>query len=87
MGMEKKQIMKIVTRSTIALVIPLAGQLFINGWNWGLGDFVFTWVFFNALGFAYTFVTNNITHRSGKIIGGIIVVALFVFIWIKLATG
>ncbi len=85
--MKRKQIIKIVTWSTIALIIPILGQLFVNGWNWGLGDFVFAWVFFNLLGLTCTFVTNKITHRTGKILAGIIVIAIFVFIWVTLATG
>jgi hypothetical protein len=85
--MQKKQIIKIFTWSTVALIIPILGQLFVDGWNWGPGDFVFAWVFFNLLGLSYTFVTNKITHREGKIVAGIIVVAIFAFVWIMLATG
>lgn len=77
----------IVTWSTIALLVPIFGQLFIEGWNWGLGEFVFAWVFFNLLGFTTTFVTNKITHRGARVLVGTIVVAIFVFIWVMLATG
>jgi hypothetical protein len=73
--------------STAALIVPILGQLFVNGWNWGLGDFVFAWVFFNILGITYTFVTNKIAHRGGRIAAGILVVAIFAFIWGMLATG
>ncbi|OGI65531.1 hypothetical protein A3A95_02975 [Candidatus Nomurabacteria bacterium RIFCSPLOWO2_01_FULL_39_18] len=86
-NMQKKQIIRIVTCSTAALIIPILGQLFVDRWNWGPGEFIFAWVFFNILGFTYTFVTNKIAHRGGKIAAGIIVVAIFAFIWIMLATG
>jgi hypothetical protein len=85
--MQKKQVINVVTWSTVALIAPVLGQLFVNGWNWGLGEFIFAWVFFNVLGLTYTFVTNKITHRGGKIVAGMIVVAVFAFIWIRLATG
>lgn len=85
--MEKKQVVKIVGWSTIALIIPILGQLFVDGWNWGVGDFIFAWVFFNLLGFVYTFVTNKIVNRGSKITAGVIVVAIFGSIWIMLATG
>ena len=85
--MKRKQIILILIRSTIALIIPILGQLFVNGWAWGLGEFIFAWGFFNILGLTYTFVTNKITSRRGKIVAGIIVVAVFTFIWIRLATG
>ena len=85
--MQKQQITRVIKWSTVALIIPIIGQVFVDGWNWGRGDFVFAWVFFNLLGFTYTFVTNKITHRKGKIVSGIIVIAIFVFIWVMLATG
>ncbi len=85
--MQKKQLITILIRSTIALVIPLLGQLFVSDWNWGVGDFVFAWVFFNILGIAYTVATNKIASRNGKIVAGIAVIAVFAFVWIKLATG
>lgn len=85
--MQKKQILSVVTWSTAALIIPILGQIFVDGWNWGPGEFIFAWVFFNILGITYTFVTNKITHPGGKIVMGIVVVAIFVFIWVKLATG
>jgi hypothetical protein len=85
--MEKKQIIKIVTWATAALIIPVFGQLFVNGWNWGLGDFAFAWVFFNMLGLTYVFVTNKIVNRTTRIVAGLAVIAVFVFIWVRLATG
>jgi hypothetical protein len=85
--MEKKQFITIAIRSTIVLIIPILGQLFVRGWNWGLSDFIFAWVFFNVLGITYTFVTNKIDHRAGKVAAGIVIIALFAFVWIKLATG
>ncbi|MFA6050072.1 MAG: hypothetical protein WC761_02640 [Candidatus Paceibacterota bacterium] len=85
--MKRKQVIKVVTWSTIALVVPVFGQLFVEGWNWGPGDFAFAWVFFNLLGITYTFVTDKIGSRGGKVVAGIIVVAIFTFVWVMLATG
>jgi len=85
--MRNKQIIRIVACSTAALVVPILGQLFVDGWNWGLSDFIFAWVFFNILGLAFIFATDQITNPRGKIAAGILVVAVFAFIWIRLATG
>jgi hypothetical protein len=85
--MQKKQIINIITCSTVALIIPILGQLFVKGWNWGPGDFLFAWVFFNLLGFTYTFVTNKITSHRGKAIARLVIPAVFVFVWVVLATG
>ena len=85
--MKRNQVINIVSWSTIALIVPVLGQLFVDGWNWGLGDFIFAWVFFNLLGFTTIFVSNKINHKIGKIVGTVIVVAIFAFVWIRLATG
>lgn len=85
--MQKKQFITIIKRSTIALIIPLIGQLFVPGWSWGVGDFIFAWLFFNILGLVYTFVTNKVTSRWGKIAAGILVIGIFATIWVILATG
>lgn len=85
--MQKKQVVTILIRSTVALIIPICGQLFVEGWNWGLGEFVFAWAFFNVLGLTTTFVTNRIPRRAGKIAAGACVVVLFALIWVRLATG
>ncbi len=85
--MTKEQIKKVIKWSTLALIVPIFGQLFVDGWDWGLGEFVFAWVFFNILGFTYTFVTNKINNRVLKIVVGVIVVLIFAFIWGMLATG
>lgn len=85
--MKRNQFIKILVKSTVALLIPVLGQMFVNGWNWGLGDFVFAWVFFNLLGITYTFVQNRINNRAWKILVGLIVIGIFAFVWIRLATG
>jgi predicted PurR-regulated permease PerM len=85
--MKRKQVTKIITWSTAARIIPILGQLFVDGWNWGPGDFAFAWVFFNVLGLTTTFVTNKIASRRSKIAAGLIVVAFFASIWVMLATG
>lgn len=85
--MKKEQINKIAKWSTIVLIVPVLGQLFVDGWNWGLGDFIFAWVFFNVLGLTYTFVTNKITHSTARVMLGLLIIALFASIWVILATG
>lgn len=85
--MQKRQFLNILLRATIALVVPMLGQLFVNGWHWSVGEFVFAWIFFNILGISYTFITNKINHRGFKVVAGLLVIALFIFIWIRLATG
>lgn len=85
--MQKQNITNIIFWATTALLIPLCGSIFVNGWNWGLGDFVFAWVFFVMLGLAYTYVTHKVTHRIGRMVAGVVVVLCFALVWVILATG
>lgn len=85
--MKREKILKIICWSTVALIIPILGQMFVPGWNWDALDFVFAWTFFNIFGLTYTFVTNAMSHRKSKVVAGIVTVAVFVFIWVMLATG
>lgn len=85
--MKKEKILKIICWSTVALIIPALGQIFVTGWNWDALDFIFAWIFFNIFGLTYAFVTNTMSYRKSKIIAGVITTAVFVFIWVMLATG
>jgi hypothetical protein len=85
--MQREQMRNIVMWSTAALIIPILGQLLVEGWNWGWNEFLFAWVFFNIFGFTSVFITNKITHRIGKIAIAIGITAFFTLIWVMLATG
>ncbi len=85
--MQKKNITNIIYWSTGALIIPLLGSIFVDGWNWGLGDFVFAWIFFMLLGFTYSFTTHKITQPLYRTIAGVVVILFFTLVWVMLATG
>lgn len=85
--MQKQNIANIIFWATIALLIPFFGNMFVNGWNWGFGDFVFAWIFFVVFGLTYTFLTSKITQRVYKIVVGVVVVFCFALVWVMFATG
>jgi len=85
--MNKKQAVRIVGWSTLALIVPILGQLFINGWNWDWHDYLLAWVFFNILGFVFVFVTNKVTHRTWRVAAGALIILVFAAVWVMLATG
>ncbi len=71
----------------LILLIPAFGNYFVEGWNWGVEDFVFAAVmlFTAGLGFelARTMI-KNIAHRTIVILG---IIMIFLFIWVELAVG
>jgi hypothetical protein len=81
----KKSILKIMGGAAVALVIPMLGNQFIEGWNWSWHDFVFAWVFWVVMATAILFVTRRVTKYRGII--GAAVFLIFAAIWVMLATG
>ncbi len=83
----KKSILKIMLWSAVALIIPLLGNQFVEGWNWGVGDFIFAWVFFVVMSLAIRFATKQVSNPKYRIAVGIAVFLAFASVWVMLATG
>ncbi len=81
----KNSILKIMGWAAVALVIPLLGNQFVDGWNWSWHDFIFAWVFWVIMATSILFVTRRFSKY--KIVIGILVFLIFAAIWGMLATG
>ena len=82
-----KKIIRLLLLVALILLIPLFGNYFIEGWNWGMEDFIFAaaMLFAAGLGFelARTMIKNTL-HRAIVILG---IIMIFLFIWVELAIG
>lgn len=83
----KKSFLKIMRWSAVALIIPLLGNQFVEGWNWNVGDFLFAWIFFVVMSTTIRLVTNVVPNKKYRAIVGVIVFLPFLFLWAMLATG
>jgi hypothetical protein len=81
----KNTILKIMGWAAVALIIPLLGNQFIDGWNWSWNDFTFAWVFWVIMAITIFYVTKKVA-KYGIIIGVLIFLG-FAAIWVMLATG
>jgi hypothetical protein len=81
----KNSFLKITGWATIALIIPLLGNQFVEGWNWNWNDFVFAWVFWVVMATTILFVTKRATKY--RMVIGIVVFLVFAAFWVMLATG
>lgn len=79
--------MKIILWATAALIIPILGNTYVEGWNWTWHDFLFAWVFFVVLGLVVTFVRKRVVNKTARIAASVGVVFGFAAIWAMLATG
>lgn len=69
----------------VALIIPLLGNRFVEGWNWNWHDFVFAWVFWVIMATCILFVTRRVPKH--RVIIGTLVFIFFAAVWVMLATG
>ena len=77
----------IVTLLPLALLlIPLTGQLTVDGWHWTWTDFVFAWVVFSLTTFFFRYLvtrqTANFAYKAGVALA---VLAGFLVFWITAA--
>ncbi|MEK6894198.1 MAG: hypothetical protein AABX10_01925 [Nanoarchaeota archaeon] len=77
----------ILINTAIILLIPLFGNKFIDGWNWGFGEFIFAAVFFIGTGLIYSFGVSRVRNKKGRLALGIFIALALAFIWVVLATG
>ena len=82
-----KKIKRILITTAIILLIPLFGEIFIEGWNWGFGGFIFGACYLIFTGSIYSFGISRIRNKKVKWLVGILVALTLVFIWVSLATG
>ena len=81
----RNSVLKIMGWTTVALVIPLLGNRFVEGWNWTWHDFVFAWVFWVAAALSILFIGER--FRKYRMVIGSAVFLVFAAIWVALATG
>ncbi len=71
----------------LILLIPLFGNIYVDGWNWDPLDFVVMGVLLFAAGLAIDFAARKVvdpTRRTLVIIG---IVLAFLALWAELAVG
>ena len=84
--MQKKDWLIVALVPSTLLLIPITGQLTVEGWHWTWHDFLFAWVVFSVTTFFYRFlVTRPMANLAYKAGAGLAVLAGFLITWIDLA--
>ena len=81
----KNNIVKITVFVAIILLIPVFGNLFVEGWNWGPLDFVIIGSLLFLTGLAIDIVSQKLTNPIYKILAVIIIIGVLMAIWVELA--
>jgi hypothetical protein len=85
--MHNKNISRIAIGTRCLLLLPLLGNRFIEGWNWGFFDFVFMGALLFGTGLAYELVASKggtIAYRAAV---GMACAAGLLLVWINAAVG
>lgn len=84
--MKRKDCLIVALVPLALLLIPLTGNLTVEGWNWKWHEFVFAWVAFTATTLFFRFLATrpmaNLAYKAGAalaVLGG------FLITWINLA--
>src|SRR4249920_641957 len=70
--------------TALILLIPLLGNLFVDGWNWSPGGFVLVGTLLFGIGFTYELVTRNRDAIAYRAAVGIAFAAAFLLAWANL---
>ncbi len=81
----KHSILKIMGCAAVALVIPLLGNEFVDGWNWSYQDFLFAWIFWVVMATTILLATRRFSQH--KLAIGASIFLCFAAVWVILATG
>jgi hypothetical protein len=81
MSQLQKTVLRVALVALGLLMAPLVASRVVEGWNWGPGAFVFTYVLFFGTGMAYALIARKMNAWAYKAAVGLALVAGFVLGW------
>ena len=76
-----KTILRVALVALGLLMVPLVASQVVEGWNWGVGGFVFAYVLFFGTGMAYSLIARKMDSWAYKVGVGLALVAGFGMGW------
>ncbi len=83
--MKSIKITKVGLIALLILIIPLLGNLFINGWNWNILDFIIAGIIIFIFGIFINFLYIKINNPKYRFLAIVLAIGLFLLIWAELA--
>lgn len=69
----------------VILLVPLLGNLFSEGWSWGVADFVIMGTLLFGTGMAIDYAVRKVTSPTYRALAILGILAILFAIWIELA--
>ncbi|RBP46577.1 hypothetical protein DES53_102968 [Roseimicrobium gellanilyticum] len=86
--MTKKSLLPVLLVPTCILSIPAAAMLFrVEGWAWGVADFIVMWVLIASVILTYKLVTRKAAGGSYRSATGVALFAGLALVWVNGAVG
>lgn len=76
---------RILASVGVILLVPVLGNLFVDGWNWALFDFIFAGTLLFVTGLAIDIVIQELANPIHKILAIILIIGVLIIIWLELA--
>jgi len=83
----KNSFIRIISLTSIALLIPLIAMQFSDDVHWSVADFIFAATFFIVAGLVFEFLVKKLKNKKQRIIAGVIAALFFAFLWAEFAVG
>lgn len=81
MAQMQRTVVRVALVALGLLMVPLVASRVVDGWNWGPGAFVFTYVLFFATGMAYALIARKMNLWAYKAAAGLALAAGFILGW------
>jgi hypothetical protein len=83
----QKSIIRVALGTGLILLIPLFGNLFVDGWNWPLPAFILAGTLLFGTGLTYELVAKKMNNKAYRFAVGLVVGTAFILTWMNLAVG
>jgi len=82
----QKSIIRVALGTGLILLIPLFGNLFVDGWNWPLPAFILAGTLLFGTGLTYELVAKKMMSNKGyRFAVGVALAAVFLLVWMNAA--
>lgn len=85
--MQNKIFLWIVAATAMLLLLPLIAMQFSTEVDWKLGDFVLMGGLLFGTGSLFVLMARSIQRTSSRVIAGIALFLMFLYVWAELAVG
>lgn len=79
------RIVRVTAVVGLILLIPLFGNIYVDGWNWGPLDFVMMGALLCVVGMTIDLAARKIVDPTQKILVIVGVILAFVALWVEMA--